>query len=41
MFGFSNLAGFSSFWPTIRESTDAANPAPIKRGALVRHLRAQ
>jgi hypothetical protein len=41
MFGSSNLVAFSSFRRSIRDSADASNPAPIKRGALVRHLRAQ
>src|SRR5262249_19631551 len=38
---FLQPRGLSSIWPSIRDSADAANPDPIKRGALVRHLRAQ
>jgi hypothetical protein len=33
MFGSSNLVAFSSFWRSIRYSADAANLAPITRGA--------
>src|SRR5262249_17044808 len=38
---FLQPRGLSSIWPSIRDSADAANPDPIKRGAVVRHLRAQ